>query len=153
MASQGFPLEQPLTIVPATKLEERKGEIDVRAEETLLPDVKPRDWLAKLKRRSSATAVQYGRLVHQFEEWLGVRHITQELIEEYIELINSQGKSSIQLVAALKYRYVTFGKLHLEFKGLAEQSKQKKPHKYLAAGQRDHIDQQLNGNTKMRLAC
>ena len=91
--------------------------------------------------------------MRQFEEWLGVRHINQELLEEYIETINSQGKSSKQLVAALKYRYVTFGKLSLEFKGLAEQSKKKKPHKYIPAAQRDHIDQQLKGNTKMRLAC
>jgi len=51
--------------------------------------------------------------VRRFEEWLGVRHINQELLEEYIETINSQGKSSKQLVAALKYRYVTFGKLRL----------------------------------------
>jgi len=57
------------------------------------------------------------------------------------------------LVAALKYRYVTFGKLNLQFKGLAEQSKQKKAHKYIPADQRNNIDQKLKGNTKMRLAC
>ena len=64
--------------------------------------------------------MKYDYHVRRFQEWLGDRHITQEFIEEYIESINSQGKSSKQLVAALKYRYVTFGKLRLEFKGLAE---------------------------------
>ena len=79
--------------------------------------------------------------MRRFEEWLGVRHINQELLEEYIESINSQGKSSIQTVAALKYRYVTVEKLRLEFKGLAERSKQKKAHKYVPAEQRNYIDQ------------
>jgi hypothetical protein len=63
MASLGFPLEQPSIIVPDTEIEENKGEVDGRVEETLVSVVKPRDWLAKLKRQSSATATKYDRHV------------------------------------------------------------------------------------------
>ena len=44
-------------------------------------------------------------------------------MEEFLEVINASGKSSVEMVAALKYRYVTFGKTNLTFKGLAETSK------------------------------
>jgi len=63
MAPQGFPLEQPSIIMPDIRYEENKGEVDVKIEETLSPLLKPRDWLAKLKRQSSATAAKYGRHV------------------------------------------------------------------------------------------
>jgi len=44
-------------------------------------------------------------------------------VEEFIEEINASGRSSIEMVAALKYRYVTFGKLSITLKGLSESSK------------------------------
>jgi hypothetical protein len=57
------------------------------------------------------------------------------------------------MVAALKYRYVTFEKRNLDFKGLAEGSKNKRPHKYIPPEQRERIDHKLVKNLKMRLAC
>lgn len=56
-------------------------------------------------------------------------------------------------MAALKYRYVVFGKLPLSFSKLAEGSKKKNPHHPVTADQRNQIDQKLVKNVKMRLAC
>jgi hypothetical protein len=56
-------------------------------------------------------------------------------------------------VAALKYRYVVFEKRNFDFKGLAEESKNKNPHKYIPLEQRERIDHKLVKNVKMRLAC
>jgi hypothetical protein len=80
-------------------------------------------WLNKLRRASTATATKYARCVHKFENWLAGKKVSQSLMEEFLEVINASGKSSVEMVAALKYRYVTFGKTNLTFKGLAETSK------------------------------
>ena len=71
MVPHGFPLEQPSIVVSDTKAEEN----EVKIESTLFPPIKPRDWLAKLKRQSFTTATKYDRHVRRFEEWLGGRHI------------------------------------------------------------------------------
>ena len=66
---------------------------------------------------------------------------------------NAEGVSTKLVVAALKYRYVAFEKRNLDFKGLAEGSKNKRPHKYIPLEQRERIDRKLVKNIKMRLAC
>jgi hypothetical protein len=60
------------------------------------------------------------------------------------------------MVAALKYRYVTFGKTNLTFKGFAENSKHAKPHRPVTAEIRARIDNKLSvkkTDIKWRLAC
>jgi hypothetical protein len=91
--------------------------------------------------------------VRRFEKWLQGWSVNQELLETYFEEINETGKSTKQLAAALKYRYVTFGKMQLHFQGLSEKSKHKQAHRYLERSERDQVDQMLVTNTKMRLAC
>jgi len=112
-----------------------------------------RDWLAKLRRSSTATASKYDGHVRRFEWWLNGRPINQEILEQYIEIVNAEGKSTGQLAAALKYRYVKIEKLSLDFTGLAEKSKKPHPHRYLEPVERDHVDRKLVTNPKMRLAC
>lgn len=89
----------------------------------------------------------------RFEKWIGARPIDQEFLEQFLEEINAQGKSTKQIAAALKYRYVKVGKLPLDFTDLAEASKNQKPHQYLPQAVRTDIDQQLVKKPKMRLAC
>ena len=58
----------------------------------------------------------------------------------------------MQLVAALKYRYVTIGKMNLCFKGLAERSKNERPHRYIEPAERSELDKLLLDDIEMRLA-
>lgn len=70
-----------------------------------------------------------------------------------MEKRNAEGISTKVIVAALKYRYNTVGKHTFEFKGLAEPSKNPKPHHPVPIGQRSNIDQMFAQDIKTRLAC
>lgn len=107
---------------------------EIKYEESVAETVKPPwslsdNWLRKLERKRSKTTVKnYLGWVNRYEKWLGKREANQDTIESFIEELNAKGNNTKVAVAALKSKYEIGMKMKLDLKGLAEESKNKKPH-------------------------
>ncbi len=88
--------------------------------------------------------MEYKRYLTKFDDWhkkqYGNEAITSDKVSEWIEVTyTNEQKSSIQAVAALKFRFNKCEKLNFSFKDLSKSSGRKAPHKVISDELMQHI--------------